>query len=50
MKKKGHDIIDKFADRGLRSLGVARQVSYYATFSLTLFELSCKWEEKIIME
>ncbi|KAE8710939.1 ATPase 9, plasma membrane-type [Hibiscus syriacus] len=24
-KKKAHDIIDKFADRGLRSLGVARQ-------------------------
>lgn len=25
VKKKAHDIIDKFADRGLRSLGVARQ-------------------------
>ncbi|KAE8656935.1 Plasma membrane ATPase [Hibiscus syriacus] len=25
LKKKAHDIIDKFADRGLRSLGVARQ-------------------------
>jgi H+-transporting ATPase len=26
MKKKAHEIIDNFADRGLRSLGVARQV------------------------
>ncbi|OMO52891.1 Cation-transporting P-type ATPase [Corchorus capsularis] len=25
VRKKAHDIIDKFADRGLRSLGVARQ-------------------------
>lgn len=24
--KKAHDIIDNFANRGLRSLGVARQV------------------------
>jgi hypothetical protein len=27
--KKAHAIIDKFADRGLRSLAVARQVSFY---------------------
>jgi hypothetical protein len=26
MEKKAHEIIDNFADRGLRSLGVARQV------------------------
>lgn len=26
--KKAHAIIDKFADRGLRSLAVARQVSF----------------------
>ena len=26
MKKKAHEIIDNFAERGLRSLGVARQV------------------------
>lgn len=27
--KKAHKIIDEFADRGLRSLAVARQVSKY---------------------
>lgn len=26
VKKKAHSIIDNFAERGLRSLGVARQV------------------------
>lgn len=34
MKKKVHSIIDKFADRGLRSLGVAQQVSLYSFFFL----------------
>lgn len=28
MKKKVHSIIDKYAERGLRSLAVARQVYY----------------------
>lgn len=28
VRKKAHDIIDSFANRGLRSLGVAHQVSY----------------------
>jgi hypothetical protein len=28
VKKKALSIIDKFADRGLRSLAVAKQVSY----------------------
>lgn len=32
MKTKALDIIDKFADRGLRSLGVARQVSLQPIF------------------
>lgn len=32
MKKKVHSIIDKFADRGLRSLGVAQQVSLYSSY------------------
>ena len=27
VRKKAHEIIDNFANRGLRSLGVARQVS-----------------------
>lgn len=27
VKKKAHEVIDNFADRGLRSLGVARQVN-----------------------
>lgn len=27
VRKKVHAVIDKFAERGLRSLGVARQVS-----------------------
>ena len=26
MKKKAHEVIDNYANRGLRSLGVARQV------------------------
>ena len=33
MKKKAHSIIDKFADRGLRSLAVAKQVSYGSLYS-----------------
>ena len=28
-KKKVHTIIEKFAERGLRSLGVARQVCFF---------------------
>ena len=36
MKKKAHAIIDKFADRGLRSLAVARQVSFYAAYFFDL--------------
>lgn len=27
MRKRAHNVIDKFAERGLRSLGVARQVN-----------------------
>ena len=51
MKKKAHDIIAKFADRGLRSLAVAKQVTFYTTFSLTLFELSSNREKiELIME
>lgn len=36
VKKKAHTIIDKFADRGLRSLAVARQVSLYVFVNLKL--------------
>ena len=32
MKKKAHDIIDKFAERGLRSLAVGQQVGLYPLF------------------
>lgn len=32
VKKAAHTIIDKFAERGLRSLGVARQVSFIVFF------------------
>lgn len=34
IKRKAHDIIDKFAERGLRSLAVAQQVSLYLLFSV----------------
>lgn len=36
--KKAHAIIGKFADRGLRSLAVSRQVSFY--FSSLILEHS----------
>lgn len=36
MKKKAHAIIDKFADRGLRSLAAARQVSFFFGFPIFL--------------
>lgn len=36
-KKKAHAIIDKFADRGLRSLAVSQQVSLYFFLTLNCF-------------
>jgi len=33
-KKKVHAIIEKFAERGLRSLGVARQVCFFLDLKL----------------
>ena len=37
VRKKVHNVIEKFAERGLRSLGVARQVRKIKRF---LFKLS----------
>lgn len=35
--KKAHEIIDNFADRGLRSLGVARQVRFLTAYDLNIY-------------
>jgi len=41
MKRKVHSIIDKYAERGLRSLAVARQVSW-----LVIFSCSCCFSDQ----
>jgi len=39
MKRKVHSIIDKYAERGLRSLAVARQVSWLVIFSCSCWTI-----------
>lgn len=43
VRKKVHAVIDKFAERGLRSLGVARQVGYLKLF------IQCPMSELILV-
>lgn len=39
-KRRAHEVIDKFAERGLRSLGVARQVRLFNLLIEILFQAS----------
>lgn len=40
VKRKVHSVIDKFAERGLRSLAVARQVGKYVFLNVLLSPLN----------